>query len=222
MHDINSAHEPKLKRKCDGLFHRMVLEVKGHKDIMFTFKSLELRDDAMKRINAASREAREKVSSKRTSLSPAPDSVATLVASSTMAATAPLASSPVPATPTSSTAPSATEQLASISRILERSATRVIPTELLAHVPRPINIPADQQYHVQPQHFVCLTIGSRGDVQPYIALCLGLKKEGHEVTIVTHEEYKAWVEGFGIQHRTAGGDPGALMKLRQVNCAGCS
>jgi len=64
-----------------------------------------------------------------------------------------------------------------------------------------------------PMHFVCLTIGSRGDVQPYIALGLGLKKEGHRVTIATHEEYKGWIEGFGIEHRTTGGDPGALMKL---------
>ena len=62
-------------------------------------------------------------------------------------------------------------------------------------------------------HFVCLTIGSRGDVQPYIALGLGLKAQGHRVTIVTHEEYKDWVEKWGIGHRTAGGDPGALMKL---------
>jgi sterol 3beta-glucosyltransferase len=63
------------------------------------------------------------------------------------------------------------------------------------------------------RHFVCLTIGSRGDVQPYIALGQGLQKEGHRVTIVTHEEYKSWITGFGIGHRTAGGDPGALMKL---------
>jgi sterol 3beta-glucosyltransferase len=67
------------------------------------------------------------------------------------------------------------------------------------------------------KHFVCLTIGSRGDVQPYIALGRGLQKEGHKVTIVTHEEYKAWVTGFGIDHRTAGGDPGALMKLSVEN-----
>lgn len=50
-------------------------------------------------------------------------------------------------------------------------------------------------------------------MQPYIALGLGLKKEGHRVTIATHEEYKSWIEGFGIEHRTTGGDPGALMKL---------
>lgn len=41
----------------------------------------------------------------------------------------------------------------------------------------------------------CLTIGSRGDVQPYIALCKGLQAEGHETRIATHGEYKDWVEG---------------------------
>ncbi|KAG8955650.1 hypothetical protein FRC04_007641 [Tulasnella sp. 424] len=214
VHDINTAHEPQEKRKCDGIFHRMVIEVKGHKDMMFTFRSLEARDEAMKRINAAAHQAKEEISSKRSSLSAVPDPFGALVASSTLTATAPLVASPdAISTPRSSIAPSATEQLASVSKILERSATRAIPTELLAHIPRPINIPTGNQYHIEKQHFVCLTIGSRGDVQPYIALCLGLKKEGHEVTIVTHEEYKVWVEGFGIQHRTAGGDPGALMKL---------
>jgi sterol 3beta-glucosyltransferase len=42
-------------------------------------------------------------------------------------------------------------------------------------------------------------------------------KEGHRVTIVTHGEYKGWIVGFGIGHRTAGGDPGALMKLSVDN-----
>ena len=54
-------------------------------------------------------------------------------------------------------------------------------------------------------------------MQPYIALALGLKADGHTVTIVTHAEYKEWVEGWGIRHRTAGGDPGALMKLSVEN-----
>ncbi|TFY83846.1 hypothetical protein EWM64_g158, partial [Hericium alpestre] len=52
---------------------------------------------------------------------------------------------------------------------------------------------------------------------PYIALGLGLMAQGHTVTIVTHEEYKEWVVRFGIGHRTAGGDPGALMKLSVEN-----
>jgi sterol 3beta-glucosyltransferase len=46
-----------------------------------------------------------------------------------------------------------------------------------------------------PMTITCLTIGSRGDVQPYIALCKGLQAEGHRTRIATHGEYKNWVEG---------------------------
>ena len=80
-------------------------------------------------------------------------------------------------------------------------------------LPKVINVPREILITREILHFVCLTIGSRGDVQPYIALGLGLKKEGHSVTIVTHEEYRDWVVGFDLGHRSAGGDPGALMKL---------
>jgi len=43
-------------------------------------------------------------------------------------------------------------------------------------------------------HFTFLTIGSRGDVQPYIALAKGLLAEGHRVRIATHGEFKNWIE----------------------------
>lgn len=51
------------------------------------------------------------------------------------------------------------------------------------------------QFKPDPMTIVCLTIGSRGDVQPYIALCKGLLAEGHTCRIATHAEYKDWVEG---------------------------
>lgn len=50
----------------------------------------------------------------------------------------------------------------------------------------------------KPLRFTCLTIGSRGDVQPYIALCKGLKADGHHVRIATHVEYKDWIEGVRV------------------------
>ncbi|KAF3013071.1 Sterol 3-beta-glucosyltransferase [Neopestalotiopsis sp. 37M] len=59
----------------------------------------------------------------------------------------------------------------------------------------------------------CLTIGSRGDVQPYIALCKGLLAEGHRAKIATHAEFKDWVEGHGIEFAPVAGDPGELMRL---------
>jgi hypothetical protein len=46
--------------------------------------------------------------------------------------------------------------------------------------------------------FTCLTIGSRGDVQPYIALAKALKADGHSVKIATHIEYKEWIEGVSL------------------------
>jgi sterol 3beta-glucosyltransferase len=45
----------------------------------------------------------------------------------------------------------------------------------------------------EPLHFTFLSIGSRGDVQPYIALGKGLMADGHRVKIATHEEYKDWI-----------------------------
>jgi sterol 3beta-glucosyltransferase len=51
------------------------------------------------------------------------------------------------------------------------------------------------EFKPEPMRITCLTIGSRGDVQPYIALCKGLQAEGHTTRIATHGEYKEWVEG---------------------------
>ena len=42
------------------------------------------------------------------------------------------------------------------------------------------------------------TYGSRGDVQPYIALALGLTENGHQVTLAAPENFASFVEGFGI------------------------
>jgi sterol 3beta-glucosyltransferase len=59
----------------------------------------------------------------------------------------------------------------------------------------------------------CLTIGSRGDVQPYIALCKGLMAEGHRPRIATHREFQSWVEGHGIDFQPVEGDPAELMRI---------
>jgi len=68
----------------------------------------------------------------------------------------------------------------------------------------------------KPTHsmrITCLTIGSRGDVQPYIALCKRLLEEGHKPKIATHVEFKDWVESHGIEFGEVFGDPSELMRL---------
>jgi UDP:flavonoid glycosyltransferase YjiC (YdhE family) len=51
-----------------------------------------------------------------------------------------------------------------------------------------------------------LTIGTRGDVQPYIALGLGLSGHGHDVTIATQLEFGELVRSHGLQHSVLRGD----------------
>ena len=58
-----------------------------------------------------------------------------------------------------------------------------------------------------------LTIGTRGDVQPYIALGLGLKSVGHEVTIATLKEFDDLVTGYGLQFAPLRGD---FLKVAQA------
>ncbi|EED20224.1 UDP-glucose:sterol glycosyltransferase [Talaromyces stipitatus ATCC 10500] len=59
----------------------------------------------------------------------------------------------------------------------------------------------------------CLTIGSRGDVQPYIGLCKGLLEEGHRPRIATHAEFEPWVRKHGIDFAPVEGDPAELMRI---------
>ncbi|UCC11951.1 MAG: glycosyltransferase family 1 protein [candidate division WOR-3 bacterium] len=59
-------------------------------------------------------------------------------------------------------------------------------------------------------HIVLLPVGSRGDVQPFMALGLGLQAAGHRVTIVTHEEFKPSVLEHGVEY---GYLPGNIQKL---------
>ena len=38
-------------------------------------------------------------------------------------------------------------------------------------------------------HYGLIAIGSRGDVQPFVALSLGLRARGHKVTLMAHENF---------------------------------
>ncbi|MBR4914059.1 MAG: glycosyltransferase family 1 protein [Clostridiales bacterium] len=50
------------------------------------------------------------------------------------------------------------------------------------------------------------TMGTRGDVQPYIYLSKGLMKAGYDVTLGTHPCWKNLVESFGVHFEPVGPD----------------
>ena len=57
-----------------------------------------------------------------------------------------------------------------------------------------------------------LAFGSRGDVQPYVALGLGLQRAGHKVRLVALSQFKAFVESRGLDFYSLGIDMRDLRK----------
>lgn len=56
-----------------------------------------------------------------------------------------------------------------------------------------------------------ITIGSRGDIQPFVPLAIGFQNAGYDITIATHEPYREFVERHGIKFLPVAGDPQAMM-----------
>lgn len=57
-----------------------------------------------------------------------------------------------------------------------------------------------------------LTYGSRGDVQPFLALAVGLKKRGHEVTLAAPHRFANFVSQYNIPFAPLAGDPEEISK----------
>ena len=55
-------------------------------------------------------------------------------------------------------------------------------------------------------HFLIPTIGTRGDVQPYIALASALKKAGHSAKVASHPCMRSIVESYGVDFAPIGPD----------------
>ncbi len=44
-----------------------------------------------------------------------------------------------------------------------------------------------------------LAIGTLGDVQPYVALGIGLRNAGYDVCIASHRDFRRFIEGYGLE-----------------------
>jgi len=49
-------------------------------------------------------------------------------------------------------------------------------------------------------HIAIIALGSRGDVQPYVALGVGLKEAGYTVRVITHPDFEALVGAHGLDY----------------------
>ncbi|CDS01828.1 hypothetical protein [Sporisorium scitamineum] len=170
----------------------LVVHITAHSDMYFDFTSKDNRDLVLSTLkNYIEAKQTQKNDAERASLN-TEDSQATKVEGAAGAGTA---------------------------QVLLHDSTAEVPVfepEMLSYLPKVVNMDRTvmrDAIRISPMRIYCLTIGSRGDVQPYIALCKALKLHGHTPVIVSHPEYRGWVEGHGIEYRGVGGDPAALMKL---------
>jgi UDP:flavonoid glycosyltransferase YjiC (YdhE family) len=62
-----------------------------------------------------------------------------------------------------------------------------------------------------------LTVGSRGDVQPFVALARALAGAGHQPVLATHEPFRPMVEGAGLQFAPLPGDPRAVLETDEAH-----
>jgi UDP:flavonoid glycosyltransferase YjiC (YdhE family) len=69
-----------------------------------------------------------------------------------------------------------------------------------------------------PLNVVIQVVGSRGDVQPFVALGKILKDTyGHRVRLATHPTFKDFVQENGLEFFSIGGDPSQLMAFMVKN-----
>ncbi|CAA3023818.1 Hypothetical predicted protein [Olea europaea subsp. europaea] len=67
----------------------------------------------------------------------------------------------------------------------------------------------DPQY-IPPLQIVMLIVGTRGDVQPFVAIGKKLQDYGHRVRLATHSNFKEFVLTAGLEFYPLGGDPKVL------------
>ncbi|KAJ0286971.1 hypothetical protein CBS470a_005662 [Colletotrichum nupharicola] len=69
---------------------------------------------------------------------------------------------------------------------------------------------------VPPLNVVIQVVGSRGDVQPFIALGTALRRYGHRVRLATHATFAKSVTDSGLEFFPIGGDPADLMSSKYM------
>ncbi|KAF9769538.1 hypothetical protein IL306_013040 [Fusarium sp. DS 682] len=108
-----------------------------------------------------------------------------------------------------------------LSSRIARRLSRLVPTEKrpFFHHQRP-NAPPE--YTETSERSICLNIviqvvGSRGDVQPFVALGTELQRHGHRVRLATHSQFEKFVRDSGLEFFSIGGDPAELMAYMVKN-----
>ncbi|KDR85269.1 hypothetical protein GALMADRAFT_51808 [Galerina marginata CBS 339.88] len=168
--------------------HGLIIIVKGHEELFFEFGAEDKRDAFVQLLDRQMEDVRKRLASGDVELPSSGQRDALILEEFEARNSASGESDPLP--PTDNMADS-------LPAVMFTSAS----STFLTFKPK------------KSMHFTFLTIGSRGDVQPYIALAKGLMVDGHKCRIATHGEFREWIESHGIEFGYVGGDPAELMRI---------
>ncbi|KAL1384956.1 sterol 3-beta-glucosyltransferase [Phyllosticta capitalensis] len=204
--DIENVNKEKSFRLA---YRGLVIVVRGHEEVFFDFSQGDVRDDCAVTLHRMLEQAKYL----QTSGILSEDNLLQAEAAKAEHELLQQARKDIP-TDKQPTVPQHIDELGTTYIVTERTLNATTDTSVQAPV-----IFDDPHASIldfkppEPLRITCLTIGSRGDVQPYIALCKGLLAEGHKPRIVTHSEFEGWVRSHGIDFAPVAGNPAELMRL---------
>ncbi|KAF5672275.1 putative sterol glucosyltransferase [Fusarium heterosporum] len=105
------------------------------------------------------------------------------------------------------------------SRIVRR-LSRLIPAEKSTSLGQLPNNPPEYSETSEQSirlNVVIQVVGSRGDVQPFVALGTELRRHGHRVRLATHGQFDKFVRDSDLEFFSIGGDPAELMAYMVKN-----
>lgn len=164
LQDIQAVEKAKAYRFGQ---HGLVVIIKGHEELFFEFSSIDRRKAFVTLLEQQIEDSRKRISSGARSTHTKKEALIL-------------------------------EDFEPLSMIHDEEDPRPPPENLTDSLPAVMFTSKSSTFLTfKPQQslrFTFLTIGSRGDVQPYIALGKGLMADGHKVKIATHGEFKEWIE----------------------------
>nr|GME04750.1 sterol 3-beta-glucosyltransferase UGT80B1 isoform X1 [Ipomoea batatas] len=84
-------------------------------------------------------------------------------------------------------------------------------------LPNVDRIVTDFNKSVPKLQIAMLVVGTRGDVQPFLAMAKKLQEFGHRVRLATHINFRDFVKSAGIEFYPLGGDPRVLSEYMARN-----
>ncbi|KAF2686301.1 glycosyltransferase family 1 protein [Lentithecium fluviatile CBS 122367] len=101
---------------------------------------------------------------------------------------------------------------------IARALAQCIPSRPIQQPTPPVARPAHRVKSWKIRlNIVIQVVGSRGDVQPFIALAQELQTYGHRVRVATHDCFETFVKDSSLEFFPIGGDPHDLMAYMVKN-----